>query len=288
MGVKKMKRIKKWFYTLFILSTASIPLMSQELMQESQQIISKEGYEKSAPAVVKIVSDEGKRIGAGVILAVHTDGVGFLLTSYRMIAGRDKVAVILRNYPEPLLGYTVDKWIDFDTDLAIVAIKDFPPGQPVITLGASKSAQIGETLTIIGHIEGKDWMAIPVDLIESNERRFALEPMEYTGFVGGPLLNADGDMIGLVVTGDEEGTEEDHLTLAVKSEVIKPIIKKWFKPIDLQQKWREKRGGFATWVWAVGGGVLGGTIVTAIAVAGGGDEGPRGLPRPPNPPPTGN
>lgn len=279
-----MKLIKKWFFVLLILSTGNIQSRSQEVNEELQQVISKEGYEKSAPTVVKIVSDEGKRIGAGVILAVHTENVGFLLTSYRMVAGRDKVAVILKNYPEPLLGYTVDKWIDFDTDLAIVAIKEFPPGQPATTLGESKSAQIGDKFTIIGHMEGNDWMPIPVELIDFDERRFALEPKEYTGFEGGPLLNNDGNMIALIVTGEEEPAEEGYLTLAVKSSVIKPIIKEWFQPVDLQQKWREKGGGLATWIWAVGGGLLGSTVATAIAIAGGGEEAPRGLPRPPDPP----
>ncbi|MFQ6112897.1 MAG: serine protease [bacterium] len=282
-----MKRIKKCFYFVLLFSILSVQSKSQEVSEESQQVITQKGYEKSAPTVVKLVSDEGKRIGAGVVLAVHTENIGFLLTSYRMIAGRDKVAVILKNYPEPLLGYTVDKWIDFDTDLAVVAIKNFPSGQPVTTLGESKSAQITKTFTVIGHIEGKDWMPIPLELIDSDDRRFALAPAQYTGLEGGPLLDEDGNMIGLIVSGEKEPAEEAHLTLAVKSSVIKRMIKEWFQPVELQQKWREKGGGLATWIWAVGGGVLGGTVATAIAIAGGGEEGPRGLPRPPEPPPTG-
>ncbi len=282
-----MKYLQKCFYLLLFLLSLSHQSRSQEPGEESPQALSEEVYEKAKPAVVKIVSDEGKRIGAGVLLAVHTDGVGFLMTSYRMIAGRDKVAVILKNYPEPLLGYTVDKWIDFDTDLAIIAIKNFPPAQQMITLGDSRSAKINETYAAMGHLEGSDWTLIPLTLIDENEKQFALQPIDYIGFQGGPLLDEDGNMIGLVVNGDGKAAGEDHLTLAVKSSVIKPIIREWFKPVNLQQKWREKGAGFATWVWAVGGGVLGGTIAMAIAIAGGGDEGPRGLPPPPEPPPTG-
>ena len=78
---------------------------------------------------------------------MHKEQVGFILTSYSMVAGRDKVAVILKDYPDPLLGHTIDKWIDFDSDLAIVAIKNFPEGQPVISLQESKSEQEGDILS---------------------------------------------------------------------------------------------------------------------------------------------
>ncbi|MFQ5824127.1 MAG: serine protease [bacterium] len=281
-----MKLIRNCFNMVLILSIGIFQSWAQEQSEEPQQVLTQKGYNKSAPAVIKLVTDEGKKIGTGVILGVHKDDVGFVLTSYSTVAGRDKVAIILKNYPEPLLGYTVDKWIDFDTELAVVAIKKFPPGQPVITFGGSKSAKVGETFTIIGHIEGSDWMPIPLELMDSNERRFALESSEYSGFEGGPLLNENGYMIGLIVSEEEEAAEKGRLTLAVKSNVIKPIINEWFQPIELKQKWHEKGAGLATWIWAVGGGVLGGTVATAIAIAGGGEEAHKGLPRPPEPPPT--
>lgn len=286
-----MDLIKKWLtflLILFLVVVNQLVAQKQEPVQKSQQVITKQGFEESAPAVVKIVADEGRTIGAGVILGVQADSVGFVLTSYSMIAGRVKVAVILKNYAEPLLGHTIDKWIDFDSDLAIVAIKNFPPDQRVISLKESKSEQEGDMFTIIGHTELDDWMPIPTELILSTESNLTFRAPKYSGIEGGPVLNEDGNMIGLIISREEEELEkqleEDNLVQTVKTSVIKPIIKDWFQPIQLQQQWSEKSTGIATWIWVVGGGVLGGGIATAIVIAGGGAETPRGLPRPPQPP----
>lgn len=283
-----MQLTKKWLvFVLILLCGILKQLAAQQLepTEELQQVISEKGFEKSAPVVVKIVADEGRTIGAGVILSVHKEQVGFILTSYSMVAGRDKVAVILKDYPDPLLGHTIDKWIDFDSDLAIVAIKNFPEGQPVISFQESKSEHEGDIFTIIGHTEVDDWMPIPCELTLPNLRNLIIKTPKYSGLDGGPVLNENGHMIGLIVSSQEEDLEEEeNLVVAVKTSVIKPIIKDWFQPIELKQKWSEKGAGIATWIWAVGGGVLGGGIATAIAVAGGGAEQPRGLPRPPDPP----
>ncbi|MFQ5603755.1 MAG: serine protease [bacterium] len=260
--------------------------LAQEQSEPSapQAVLTQKGYDKTAPAVVKLIADEGKKIGAGVVLGIHKDGAGFVLTSYSMVAGREKVAVILRDYPDPLLGLIVDRWIDFDSDLAIVAVKNFPFTQPAIVFGESKSAHPGKTFTILGHATDYDWISIPVELTDSNENHFAFDTGHQTGIDGAPLIDNKGNMIGLIVSDDFESTEQGNITLAVKSRVIQPIISEWFKPINLQKKWREKSGGIATWIWAVGGSLLGGTVTTAILVAGGGEEAPRGLPRPPEPP----
>ncbi|MFQ5709887.1 MAG: hypothetical protein ACE5HO_20725 [bacterium] len=281
-----MRIVRVFTVVALVIAAASLKAYAQEEeeTQSPPQAISQRGYEKSAPAVVKLVADEGKKIGAGVILAVHEDNVGFILTSYDMVAGREKVAVILKNYPDPLLGHSVDKWIDFDSDLAIVAVKNFPADQPVICLQAPRTFQAGDNFTVVGHTDIDDWMPLPFKLELTNDTYLVFGTHEVEGIEGSPVLNEKGNMVGMVVLTTNEQSEEGQMVQAVKTRVIKPLIHNWFQPIKLQQKWCEKGNGVATWVWAVGGGVLGGTIATAIAVAGGGTENPRGLPRPPAPP----
>ncbi|NIR51638.1 trypsin-like peptidase domain-containing protein [candidate division KSB1 bacterium] len=271
---------------MFLLVLASVlTVQAQEETEEAdlQQVLKQEGYDRNAPAVVKLVSDQGRRIGAGVILGVHEDGMGFILTSYSMVANRDKVAVILKDYPDPLLGRTVERWVDFDTDVAIVAVKNFPADQPVIVLSNDKSVPANETFTIIGHAEEGDWMPIPIQMIESDESHVAFNASEFSGIEGAPLVDEDGKMLGLIVSEGLANTE-NNLTLAVKTATIKPIIKEWFKPVPLVRKWEEQGVSIGGWVWAVGGSVIGGTLVTAIAISGGDGDSQSGLPRPPNPP----
>lgn len=278
-----MQFLRKAFFVVFIVSLSIGCLFAQEEGQPLQ-VLDQDGYDKAAPAVVKIVSDAGRNIGTGVILSVHQDQVGFILTSYSMVAGRDKVAVILKNYPDALLGYIVEKWIDFDLDLAIIGVKNFPAGQPTITLGDASRTEFGNTYTILAHTQTGDWYPIPTPLNNISNTHLIFEIERSAEIEGAPVLTHDGNMIGLIVVNERINTEVGGLTAAVKSDAFKPIINEWFKSVPLQQKWQEKGAGFATWIWAVGGGVIGGGIATAIAISGGGEEGSVGLPRPPEPP----
>lgn len=263
--------------------TVEVKAQEESEPTPSAQVLTQAGYDKTAPAVVKLVSDEGRRIGAGVIIGVHEDDVGFILTAYSMVAGRDKLAVILKEYPEPLLGHIVERWIDFDSDLAVVAVKDFPPDQPVIAFRKKKADPSDDIFSIIVHDDDGDWKPVPIELSESDESHVAISASEFTGIEGAPIVDDRGNMLALIVTEGLLDTE-DSLTLAIKTNTIRPIVKEWFKPIALKKKWREQGLGFGGWIWAIGGSVLGGTVATAIAIAGGGEQSPRGLPRPPNPP----
>jgi len=272
---------------LIMLMAVSIGQAQEEVVQAepNQAMMSDDVYAENVNAVVKLVSDAGRRIGAGVLLGVHKDGLGFVLTTYSMVAGREKIAVILKDFGNPLLGYIVDRWIDFDLDLAIIAIKNYPQEQTVVTIGDSRSAAIGQTHTVIGHTEVDDWLRLPAEVFDMDERFFSMKLRDTSPVEGAPLLDSEGRMIGLMVSEKAESSEGDELVLAIKSNTLKPILDEWFQPIELAQKWQEPGKRFPTWIWAVGGGVLGGTIATAIAIAGGEEGGgPVGLPRPPDPP----
>ncbi len=281
-----MEMVKKAFLFLILIVIPTMQLIAQQEVAEQPQtldpekIISKQGYEKTAPAIVKIVSDGGRKIGAGVILGVSEDGDGYVLTSYSTVDELNKVAIILKNHPDALLGRVIDKWIDFDLDLAVIVIKNFPAKQTVVSMQNSKSVKIEDMYLLIAHTDTGDWLPIEVSLANFDDSKFALSLPGKSGMEGAPIVTEEGDMIGFL-----SSLKSDSLSLAVRTNAIKPIINEWFSSVELAQKWGENRRGIATWVWAVGGSVVGGTIVTAIALSGG-DSGPRpGLPRAPNPPP---
>ena len=281
-----MEMVKKAFLFLLLIVIPTMQLIAQQEAAEQPQtldpeeIISKQGYEKTAPAIVKIVSDGGRKIGAGVILGVSEDGDGYVLTSYSTVDELNKVAIILKNHPDALLGRVVDKWIDFDLDLAVIVIKNFPAAQTVVSMQNSKSVKIEDMYLLIAHTDTGDWLPIEVSLANFDDTKFALSLPGESGMEGAPIVTENGDMIGFF-----SSLKSDSLSLAVKTNAIKPIINEWFNSVELAQKWGENRTGISTWIWAVGGSVIGGTIVTAIAISGG-DSGPRpGLPSAPNPPP---
>lgn len=279
-----------------ILAILSFPLVSllatgsfaqEEAPKKPVQVLTQDGYDLTSPAVVKIVSDAGRKIGAGVLVGVHKDNVGFVLTSYSMVAGRDKVAIILKNFPDALLGYVVDKWIDFDLDLAVVGIKNFPPGQMMVTLGPDSKLDSSKVVTAVTHAEDGDWAPLPTMVKAIDERGFAFQLDQSADPEGSPILNEKGYMVGLTVSDDATSIASFPSDFAVRSSAVKPILKEWFKGVDLKQKWREKGAGIATWIWAVGGSVVSGTVATVFAISGGGGGGGGALPRPPDPPKSG-
>jgi len=280
-----MEMVKKSFlFLLLIFMPISQLVAQQEVGEPALRSIdpeeSKQGYAKAAPSIVKIVSDGGRKMGAGVILGVSEDGDGYVLTSFGAVAGLNKVAVILMNHPDALLGRIVDKWIDFDLDLAIISIRNFPDAQRVVSIQNSKSAKFEEIYLLIAHTDTGDWLPIEVNLANFDDTKFALNLTSVSGMEGAPIVTKKGDMIGVF-----SSLKAESLSLAIRTNAIKPLINEWFSSVKLAQKWREKRTGIATWVWAVGGSVIGGTIVTAIAISGGDSGQPGGLPRAPNPPP---
>jgi len=264
-----------------------VSAQQQETLALAPQEELPKAFKKASPSVVKIVSDSGKNIGAGVIVGVHDKKVGFILTSYSLVAGRAKVAVILRNYPDALLGYVVEKFIDFDLDLAIIAVKDFPAGQSPITFAKGKDKGTAGQALIISHRDVGDWVSSPAGIQLAGARFYTIElPEADPRSAGAPLLTEKGDMFGLVVSEepDQVDVPESTVMRAVNTMAIIPILNEWFSEVDLSKKWRQRGGGVATWLWAVGGGILGSTVVSAIALSGGSGAGPQGLPRPPKPP----
>jgi hypothetical protein len=250
------------------------------------QVLTQKGYDKTSPAVVKIVSDAGRRIGSGVLVGVHADRIGFVLTAYGAVAGLETVAVILKNHPDGLLGHVVEKWIDHELDLTIIAVKNFPEVKDMITIGDSKKVESNSIYTVVSHFETRDWYPTPLTVATAaDERFFSILVDDVMELEGAPLLLDNGKMIALTLGVATTALAEPGYARAVKSNEIKPVLKEWFKDVKLKQKWKTSVIGFAPWVWAVGGGMAAG-VVTVLGVSGGdaAQAPPVGLPTPPDPP----
>jgi serine protease Do len=135
--------------------------------------------------------------GSGVIV----DGKGYILTNYHVVTEADKITVRLFDGKE--LKGTV-KGTDPKTDLAVVHVeaKDLP----VATLGDSDKLQVGEWAIAIGSPFGLE-ETVTVGVV-SAKGRTGLGTGTYEDFIqtdasinpgnsGGPLVNIDGEVIGI-------------------------------------------------------------------------------------------
>ncbi len=135
--------------------------------------------------------------GSGVIV----DGKGYILTNYHVVTGAEKITIHLFDGRE--LKGTV-RGTDPRTDLAVVHVET--TDLPVAVLGDSDKIQVGEWAIAVGSPFGLE-ETVTVGVI-SAKGRSGLGTGTYEDFLqtdasinpgnsGGPLVNIDGDVIGI-------------------------------------------------------------------------------------------
>ena len=139
-------------------------------------------------------------LGSGVII----DGKrGFILTNAHVIARAGNIRVVLedeREFEAKIIG------ADPDSDLAVLQI-DSPDPLPAIEMGSSDDLMIGETVIAIGNPFGFSH-TVTTGVISAVDRSIRAQDRVYLDFIqidasinpgnsGGPLLNINGDLIGI-------------------------------------------------------------------------------------------
>ncbi|MEE9281627.1 MAG: trypsin-like peptidase domain-containing protein [Myxococcota bacterium] len=138
-------------------------------------------------------------LGTGLIISPQ----GHVLTNAHVLAGATQIHVALsdgREFDAELIG------ADPETDIALVQIHASEP-LPHVELGSSDDLLIGETVIAIGNPFGLHH-TVTTGVLSAENRSIRSGEREYHGFLqtdasinpgnsGGPLLNIDGDVIGI-------------------------------------------------------------------------------------------
>lgn len=150
--------------------------------------------------------DPARRVN-GMGTGVVVDSRGYIVTCYHVVEGVSKIQVTLAD-GSGYVGRLVSR--DAATDLAVIKIDGAQRNLPVIPLGKSSDLMIGETVLAVGNAYGYEHTVTNgivsalhrsvqvsdtqsyVDLIQTNAD---INP----GNSGGPLVNVDGEMIGINV-----------------------------------------------------------------------------------------
>ncbi len=180
-----------------------------KLVQEARpSIVNVHGQKTLAPA------DEGYRRGEtqnvnGMGTGVIIDERGYILTNHHVIDGVKKIEVTLANRSdkETLIATRVAH--DSKTDLAIIKIA-VAEKLPVINVGTSSDLMIGEPVIAVGNAYGYEH-TVTRGIISALHRTVKVsDSQDYKDLIqtdasinpgnsGGPLLNIDGEMIGINV-----------------------------------------------------------------------------------------
>ena len=175
--------------------------------------------QKARPCVVNIhgqkllsPGEEGFRTGEqpqrvnGMGTGVVIDERGYIITNHHVVEGVKKIEVTLhdeKSYIATLVSH------DPKTDLAIIKIKT-PDPLPMITIGTSSDLMPGEPVIAVGNAYGYEH-TVTEGIISALHRRVQVsDAQSYSDLIqtdasinpgnsGGPLLNIDGEMIGINV-----------------------------------------------------------------------------------------
>ncbi|MHB8874705.1 MAG: trypsin-like peptidase domain-containing protein [Myxococcaceae bacterium] len=138
-------------------------------------------------------------LGSGVIL----DPAGIIITNDHVIRGASQIHVVLAD------GRQLDAEVvgaDADNDLAVLKVSSKTP-LPAAKLGTSSDLMIGETVVAIGSPFGLK-KTVTAGVVSATGRSFNAEGKVFNDFIqtdasinpgnsGGPLMNIDGEVIGI-------------------------------------------------------------------------------------------
>jgi serine protease Do len=175
--------------------------------------------QRTQPAVVNIHGEkdlrpnetrygplDGQRRVNGMGTGVVVDERGYILTNFHVVDGVEEIQVSLAGH-EPFVARLVAS--DPATDLAIIKI-DSRQELPVIVVGTSSDLMLGEPVIAIGNAYGYEntvtrgiisalHRTVQVTDAQTYEDLIQTDASINPGNSGGPLINIDGEMIGINV-----------------------------------------------------------------------------------------
>lgn len=199
------------------LALSLLPVTRELEASELRRTAFVKAVQAARPAVVNIegqktvaegeaqAGDEPRRVhgmGTGVVV----DGRGYILTNHHVVDGVKKIQVTLAD-GKKFTASTVAH--DAATDLAIIKIAVEKPLE-VITIGVSSDLMIGEPVIAVGNAYGYEH-TVTRGIISALHRNVRVsDTQDYEDLIqtdasinpgnsGGPLLNIDGEMIGVNV-----------------------------------------------------------------------------------------
>lgn len=173
---------------------------------------------------------DGSSLGVGSGVIVRQDGL--ILTNYHVVENADRVTVGLGTSDNP--KRVKAKVIGFDprTDIAVIQLEDPVKNLPVIRFGNSDQTQVGDWAIAIGSpfglshtvtagiisAKGRGEMGV-YDIEDFLQTDAAINP----GNSGGPLLNLNGEMIGLNSAIYSQTGSSIGIGFAITSQLVKQV-----------------------------------------------------------------
>ena len=175
---------------LVLIFNLSIPVLAFNMKEKSAAEI----YEKINPAIVSVDSQlsDGVSCGTGCII----DKKGIILTSAHVLEEGNDIIVTMSN-GEDYKAKVVRRFTD-NKDIALIKIS-VPYELKTVKLGDSSKVKVGEKVLALGSPFGFNGTLTQgiISRIDYAKERIQTDAAINPGSSGGPLLNTNGEIIGI-------------------------------------------------------------------------------------------
>ncbi len=218
--------------SLVLGGAAPVAAATPAAMQVSRETALTRVVEMASPGVVSLKVTVGgeyssrTEMGTGIIV----DERGFVLTNHHVVANADTLTATLED------GTSLEARVEFkdaSNDLAILRLKTSKKLK-ALTFGPSSDIKKAETVIVIGNPHGYD-QTVTTGIVSGLGRQITM-PTEHTltgiiqtsaavnpGNSGGPMLNINGEVIGVVVAVHKKA---QNMAFAINSDTVKAWLKK--------------------------------------------------------------
>ena len=186
--------------------------------------------------------DEQKRRGTSLGSGFIIDGEGYIITNTHVIQGAEDITVILRDDTQ-----LKAKLVGTDARADVALLKVEPPNKkplPAAKFGDSEKVRVGDWVVAIGNPFGLGH-SVTAGIISARGRAISNESLDdylqtdaaiNKGNSGGPLFNADGEVIGVNTAIFSPSGTNAGLAFSIPSNMVKQIAE------QLREFGKVKRG----------------------------------------------
>jgi S1-C subfamily serine protease len=233
--------------TTTIVRTSPAPTPAARVADDDRLTVS-EIYARAAPGVVQITSTAAvsenptlfpldqqavpeQALGSGFVI----DKTGHIVTNYHVIEGAEEIEVSFSN--QDTLSATI-VGSDPSTDIAVLRVQSSSRGLAPLAFGNSDTVRVGDSVVAIGNPFGLRRTAT-AGIVSAVQERTITAPNGYpidhviqtdaqinSGNSGGPLLNAEGEVIGVnsQIARADGSSGNVGIGFAVPSNTVKEVV----------------------------------------------------------------
>lgn len=176
-------------------------------------------------------------LGSGVIISKH----GYIITNQHVIRSTSTDIKVILSDQREFIARVIGA--DPETDIAVLKIKS-ENELPYLEFGRSDDLMIGETVIAIGNPYGLSH-TVTTGVVSAIGRTVKAEGRAYTNFIqtdasinpgnsGGPLLNIDGELVGINTAIYEKA---QGIGFAIPVDIAKRIVESLINYGEVQKGW---------------------------------------------------